>query len=109
MALPRAMASLATDAALEEWRDGEAVLSPRDGLEPACVADEAALADRSGEMNEPVLLIAWRKIPLAGRRVVGHWSLEQESILRKQIASAYPPRSDEPLEQPLPFDARSRA
>src|SRR5439155_9224277 len=34
---------------------------------------------------------------------------KQEPILRKQVAPAHPPRSDEPLEQPAAFDARIRA
>src|SRR6266700_2677695 len=93
---PRSMASLATDASFPKGRVAEAVLRAGDRLKAAGMTLEASGPHRPGEMDEPMLLVAGRDVPLAGQRIVGDRRLKEESIKRRQIASAHSAGSHEP-------------
>src|SRR5689334_716555 len=95
------MASLATDTALPKGRVAEAVLRAGDRLKAAGVAFQASGAHRSGEMDKLMLLESRRGVPLAGQRIVGDGSLKEETIQRRQVASANPAGSHEPSQEPL--------
>src|SRR5690349_13772601 len=57
-------------------------------------------------MDEPMLLVAGRDVPLAGQRKVGDGRLKEESIQRRQVASAYSAGSHEPSQQSLAAHSR---
>jgi hypothetical protein len=76
------MASLATDASLPKRRVAKAVLRAGDRLKAAGMTLQASAAYRPREMDEPVLLVAGRDVPLAGQRIVGDGRLKEESIKR---------------------------
>src|SRR5437016_1234186 len=70
MLFPRSVASLATNAAFEKRRRRETVLRAGDGLNPARVTYEASSPHGPREMDERVLLVARRNIPLARKRII---------------------------------------
>src|SRR5438132_1200360 len=100
------MASLATDASLPKGRVAEAVLRAHDRLKAAGMTLQASGAHRPGEMDEPMLLVAGRDVPLAGQRIVGDGRLKEESIKRRQVASAHSAGSHEPSQQSLATHSR---
>ena len=102
----RPMAPLATDASLPKGRVAEAVLRAGDRLKAAGMAFQASGTHRPGEMDEPMLLVSGRDVPLAGQRIVGDGSLKEESIQRREVASAHSAGSHEPSQQPLAAHSR---
>src|SRR5260370_25592144 len=106
MVFARAVASPATNASFEKRRRGETVLRAGDGLKPAGVTYEASSPHGPREVDERVLLVARRNIPLARKRIIRNRSLKQESIQRKKVTSAHPSGSHEPSQQSAALDAR---
>ena len=67
---------------------------------------QASGTHRPGEMDEPMLLVAGRDVPPGGQRIVGDGSLKEESIKRRQVASAHSAGSHEPSQQSLATHSR---
>src|ERR1700730_7943153 len=95
------MASLATDTSLPKGRVAEAVLRAGDRLKAAGMTLQASGTHRPDEMDELMLLVAGRDVPLGGQRIVRDGSLKEESIKRRQVASGHSAGPHEPFQQSL--------
>src|SRR5437763_89492 len=104
--LPRTVASLATDAVLEEGRIAETILSGRHGLKPAGMTLQATSLHRSRQADRRIPPVTGRNIPSRIGRIIRNRRLKQEPVEGRHVTAANSAGSDEPLQEPLASRAR---
>src|SRR5712691_7280330 len=80
MLLARAVASLATDPVLQEWRIAETILRSYHRLKAAGVTLQATSLDWSRQIDRRIAPVTGRNIPFRAVRIVGNRRLEQEPV-----------------------------